>query len=78
MGLWFSSCTDSNCKNVLVKSTPLSVDDEDDDEDEDAAAAEDLEAVGVAGGAFASARWTRFALLYVDADVISRRPGRAV
>jgi hypothetical protein len=41
MGLWFSSCTDSNCKNVLVKSTPGAVDEEV-VEDEEAAA--DVEA----------------------------------
>ena len=32
-GLWFCSCTDNSCKNVWVKSTPGSVD-EDTDEDE--------------------------------------------
>ncbi len=51
IGLWFSSCTDSNCRNVLVKSTPGSVD-EDVDEDEEVAAGEeaaaDFEAVGPA------------------------------
>jgi|SRR5208282_167072 hypothetical protein len=41
IGLWFSSCTDSNCKNVLVKSTPGAVDEEV-VEDEEAAA--DVEA----------------------------------
>ena len=41
IGLWFSSCTDSKCKNVLVKSTPGAVDEEV-VEDEEAAA--DVEA----------------------------------
>jgi hypothetical protein len=46
IGLWFSSCTDSNCRNVLVKSTPGSLDE---DEDDEAVAADDeAEAVGVA------------------------------
>src|SRR5580658_6542452 len=40
IGLWFSSCTDSNCKNVLVKSTPGAVDEEVGDEGEDGAGVE--------------------------------------
>jgi len=44
IGLWFSSCTDSNCKNVLVKSTPGALDEDEDeevaDEEEDVACLE--------------------------------------
>ena len=49
IGLWFSSCTDSNCKNVLVKSTPGAVDEEEDeevDEEEDVAGVEAACAAG--------------------------------
>ncbi|MFZ0684908.1 MAG: hypothetical protein WAM89_05145 [Terriglobales bacterium] len=42
IGLWFSSCVDSNCKNVLVRSTPLSVDEDEDVEEEPADEEEDV------------------------------------
>jgi hypothetical protein len=44
IGLWFSSCTDNNCRNVWVKSTPGALD-EDEDEDEDEEVADEEEDV---------------------------------
>lgn len=32
IGLWFSSCTDNNCRNVWVKSTPGALDEDEDEE----------------------------------------------
>jgi len=32
IGLWFSSCTDSNCRNVWVKSTPGALEEDEDEE----------------------------------------------
>jgi hypothetical protein len=44
IGLWFSSCTDNNCRNVWVKSTPGALDEDEDeevaDEEEDVAGLE--------------------------------------
>ncbi len=45
-GLWFWSCTDSNCKNVCVKSTPGSLDEDEDEEvGDDDEVVDDAEAV---------------------------------
>src|ERR1019366_10539951 len=53
IGLWFSSCTDSNCKNVLVKSTPGAVDEDEEAADDEEAAA-DVAAACVAGWSICS------------------------
>jgi hypothetical protein len=52
-GLWFWSCTVSNCKNVLVKSTPGVVDEDDEVvDDEDVVAG--VEAIAGAGWSICS------------------------
>ena len=80
IGLWFSSCTDNNCRNVWVKSTPGALDEDEDeevaDEEEDVAG---LEAAWAAGWSICSSDvCTSFALLNENADAILRRPREQV